>query len=441
MKRAHAFSISPLLAAVVLWASCSAEDPTSDSTNSVTPGAGGSAAGAGATGGATAGVGGPAGAGGIAAGATAGGGTQGGTLSGGTSGTGTTGAGTGMPGGSPAGGNIATVTVDNKPCEKVVRTAAKTIPDFMIVLDRSQSMKPDCTSNDIFASFECGRQNVNCSQAPHMGTTICGGTVLSTLDRWTPAVGAIKSLTQMFQARVNFGLTVFPGPQEGRGQAAECSTGTQRVPLGLNTAMAIAGELDMTKPTGRTPTGPTLEVVAQQIDAKKNSPDTQLQPQYVLLVTDGAPTCPGANTMNNPEAHQATIAAIDKLAKLGVKTYVIGYDASVDPMLAMQLTEYAQHGGTNNFFAVQDGPSLVAQFTSITTVAVECTYTLDKMPADPKYVLVELDGKKLNLGEPDGWSINERNVTIEGASCAALRDSTRMHTLAVTVECKIQEID
>jgi hypothetical protein len=334
------------------------------------------------------------------------------------------------------------VVIDpNKPCEKVVRTAAKTIPDFMIVLDRSQSMKPDCTSDDIFASFECGRQNVRCDQAPHMGTTICGGTVLSTLDRWTPAVGAVKSLTQMFEARVNFGLTVFPGPQQGGRQADACATGTLRVPLGLKTATAIATELDMTMPTGRTPTGPTLEVVVQQVEAKKGALDMDLQPQYVLLVTDGAPTCPGMNTMNNPEAHQATITAIDKLAKLGVKTYVIGYDASVDPMLAMQLTEYAQHGGTNNFFAVQDGPSLVAQFAAITTVAVECTYTLDKAPADAKYVLVELDGKKLDLNTPDGWTINDRNVTIEGGSCAALRDSTTNHTLSVTVECKPVVLD
>ena len=129
------------------------------------------------------------------------------------------------------------------------------------------------------------------------------------------------------------------------------------------------------------------------------------------------------------------LAAIDKLAKAGVKTYVIGYDASVDPMLAMQLTEYAQHGGTNNFFAVQDGPSLVAQFAAITGVVAECSSQLDKKPDDANFVLVELDGKKLNLGEPNGWSINDRNVTIEGEACTTLRDGSRKHTLAVTVEC------
>jgi uncharacterized protein YegL len=204
------------------------------------------------------------------------------------------------------------------------------------------------------------------------------------------------------------------------------------VPVALNTAAAISTALDATKPEGNTPTGPTLEVVLQQIQAKKASPDDVVPPQYVLLVTDGQPTCPMGN---NNVAHQATIAAIDKLSKAGVKTYVIGYDASVNAALAKQLTEYAQHGGTNNFFAVQDGPSLVQQFTSITSVVAECSYQLDKKPDDNKFVLVELDGKKLDLGDANGWTIDDRNVTIQGDACTTLRDGAKAHILAVTVEC------
>jgi hypothetical protein len=194
----------------------------------------------------------------------------------------------------------------------------------------------------------------------------------------------------------------------------------------------------MTQPTGRTPTGPTLDVVLKQIQAKKVSPDAVLPPQYVLLVTDGAPTCPGMATTMNTQAHQATITAIDALAKAGVKTFVIGYDASVDPMLAAQLTEYAKHGGTNNFFAVQDGPSLVQQFTAITGVVAECGYLLDKKPDDKNFVLVELDGQKLALDDANGWIIDDRNVTIQGNACATLRDGSKPHTLAVTVECVAQ---
>jgi hypothetical protein len=434
MKCARAWSISPLIAAVALWASC-ADEPHSGGTAPLGGGAG-AIAGAGSPGGAgtPGGAGSPAGTGGTQGGiaGASDAAVPSGSLSGGTPSS------PGTAGGSPAGGSITSVTVDNsKPCERVVRTAGKTIPDFMIVLDRSQSMKPDCASGDLFASFDCRRLMVNCNQAPNMGTTICGGTMPSPYDRWGPAVDALKSLTKMFETKVNFGLTIFPGPTADMGGQAVCATGTQRVPVGLNTATAIAGQLDMTKPAGYTPTGPTLDEVLKQIQAKKTSPDEQLPPQFVLLVTDGAPTCPGMG-MQNAQAHQATIVAIDALAKAGVKTYVIGYDASVDAMLAMQLTEYAQHGGTNNFYAVQDGPSLVAKFSEITGAVVECSYLLDKKPDDKNYVLVELDGKKLNLGDPNGWSIDDRNVTIEGEACTTLRDGSRMHTLAVTVECRPQ---
>jgi hypothetical protein len=107
----------------------------------------------------------------------------------------------------------------------------------------------------------------------------------------------------------------------------------------------------------------------------------------------------------------------------------------------MKLTEYAQHGGTNNFFAVQDGPSLVSKFSEITSVVAECTYTLDKAPVDKKYVRVELDKVSLKPDDPNGWSISDKIVTINGEACTKLRDGSKTHTLAVTVECVVPEIN
>jgi hypothetical protein len=314
----------------------------------------------------------------------------------------------------------------------------------MIVLDRSASMK-----TMIDASVKCNDTttttkpmacaNIDCVNPSWMNTTACGGTMPAGIDRWSPAVMALKSLTQMFETKVNFGLTIFPG--EGVGRGSECTTGTQRVASGLNNAAKIAMALDASGPGGYTPTSATLTEVLKLIQAKKNSPDVSVPPQYVLLVTDGSPNCVGQNALNDQQAHMATIAAIDELAKAGVKTYVIGYDASFDPNLAMQLTQYAQHGGTNNFFAVQDGPSLVSKFTEITSVAAECSYTLDMEPADKKYVRVELDKEPLKVDDPNGWSIMGKTVTLGGDACKILRDGTKMHTLAVTVECKIQVLN
>jgi hypothetical protein len=268
-----------------------------------------------------------------------------------------------------------------------------------------------------------------------MGTTACGGTMMTPgVDRWAPAVMAIKSLTMMFQDKVSFGLTTFPGPMT-MGQDGNCVTGTLRVPVGVNKAGMIASALDATQPGGYTPTAQTLQAVLQLTMQKKASPDAEVPPQFVLLVTDGSPNCVGQSLDNDTQAHQATIQAIDALAKEGVKTFVIGYDASVDARLATQLTEYAQRGGTNNFFAVQDAASLVMKFTEITNVIAECTYTLDKDPLDKMYVRVELDKESLKVDDPNGWSISGKTVTLGGSACAKLRDGSKTHTLAVTVEC------
>jgi hypothetical protein len=411
------------------------------------------------------GAGGSAGAGGTSAGSSLGGTTGGGGLIGigGTSGGGLSG---GFPGGTVSGGGIGMSMVQQMgPCEQQVAQAGPTVPDIMIVLDRSQSMAPaiptgtNCTMFEFWGDTSfcalgdtaaCNRLacvGVDCAAAPYQGTVVCGGMMPSPdVDRWTPAVQGIKTLTQQFQTKISFGLTVFPGDgagggggRPGGGMTDLCAPGTQRVPTGLNTAGAIAMSLDRTQPSGATPTAAALQAAQQQIMQKMSDPDSKVPPQYVLLVTDGQPTCPNArgSTVNGgalQQDHALTIQALDALTAAGVKTYVLGYDASIDPALAKALTEFAMHGGTGDFHPVKDAASIVEQFTKITASVASCSYTLDKKPHDPTYVKVLLDGKQLDLDNPNGWSVDGVNVTIQGDSCTTLKDGGT-HRLIVTVEC------
>jgi hypothetical protein len=405
--------------------------------------------------------GGSAGAGGTSAGNSPGGTTGGGGLIGvgGTSGGGLSG---GVPGGTLSGGGIGMSMVEQMgPCEQQVAQAGPTVPDIMIVLDRSQSMAPqidpklNCAAVDFLgatlactlAGPECGCIGIDCNAPPYMGTVNCGGTAPSpAVDRWTPAVQGIKTLTQEFQTKISFGLTVFPGDGAGAGGGRPgmmmgdlCAPGTQRVPTGLNTAAAIAMNLDRTQPSGATPTADALRAAHQQIMQKISDPDSKVPPQYVLLVTDGQPTCPNArgSTFNGgalQQDHSLTIQALDALTAAGVKTYVLGYDASIDPALAAALTQFAMHGGTGDFHPVKDAASIVEQFAKITASVATCSYQLDRKPHDATYVLVKLDDKQLDLDVPDGWSIDGQNVTIQGAACTKLKDGAA-HRLVVTVEC------
>ena len=101
---------------------------------------------------------------------------------------------------------------------------------------------------------------------------------------------------------------------------------------------------------------------------------------------------------------------------------------------ASVLDDFAAHGGTGTHRAVEDEASLLNEFQKITAQLVSCTYDLEEVPPDPSYVLVRVDGKQLNLNQPDGWSIKGATITIEGQACRGLQDG-KAHELRVEVKC------
>ncbi len=299
--------------------------------------------------------------------------------------------------------NGGTSAGDPENCEELVARAMPTTPDMLIVLDRSGSMK----------DFR--------------------------VNRWDPSVSAVKAITSSLDDQIRFGMMLFPKPAGLLGDA--CVPGELEVPIALSAGPAIATTLDGTQPGGGTPTGATLQAAQGILDGLMTSPDAAPSPKFILLVTDGQPTCPNGGGGRDATADelaqdkQLTIQAIDALLTSGAKTYVIGYDAKSDPNLAMSLTEFAQHGGTTDYRAVEDEASLLTEFQKIAGEVVSCSYTLDKEPANPSFVLVELDGKQLNLDQPDGWSIVGKVVTVQGQACATLQDG-KDHTLSVKVKCE-----
>jgi hypothetical protein len=229
---------------------------------------------------------------------------------------------------------------------------------------------------------------------------------------------------------------VFPDPRAG-GRNASCAVGDVAVSEGLNTATQIAQVLDTTSPGGGTPTGPALQKILDRVKAKDTNIDAPPAPQYVLLVTDGQPTCPSGNGGGGGQDSDRTVTtqAITALRNAGVTTYVLGYDAQLDTRFEGALNEFAQAGGTDHYRPVGDEQSLVTEIENITKRAASCSYQLAKKPSDPTFVLVELDTKKLALDDPNGWRITDQNVEILGDACQTLQDGTR-HTLNVTVQCE-----
>jgi hypothetical protein len=327
-------------------------------------------------------------------------------------------------------------------------TTGAVIPDMLIVLDRSGSMKPGggrkglrCDNIGVFdlaTQLECDQQGIDCNNATDKMTTFCGGTVAAgPVDRWTPSVAAVTQLTTQFDATVSFGLMTFPAASN------ECGPGDLKVPIGLGTGAEIGMVLKNTTPGGGTPTGETLQAALKLFQDSANGDADSVAPlRYVLLVTDGQPTCPNGNgggggRGNNAQQadKQFTTDALDALRNAGIKTFVVGYDAALDATFGAALTEFAMHGGTDHYYPVQDENSLTQAFKSISETVITCAFEFKQDVKDKRLVHVTLDKETLVPDTADGWSIEGNTITVQGASCQKLQGG-KGHSVEIVRECE-----
>jgi hypothetical protein len=84
--------------------------------------------------------------------------------------------------------------------------------------------------------------------------------------------------------------------------------------------------------------------------------------------------------------------------------------------------------------SAESADQVVATFRDITKDVVKCSFELAEVPADPKYVRVEIDKKTVPLNAADGWVVSGKTVTLQGGSCATLKDG-KGHLLNAQVEC------
>jgi hypothetical protein len=298
-------------------------------------------------------------------------------------------------------------------CQSVVAKTQRIPPHMLIVLDRSSSMK------------------------------------MNAVNRWDPSVAAVKSITAALQSKAEFGLMAFPSKTVNAcGHPAEPD-----VAIAPNNAGPIATALDtsaMQPPSGArglayTPTAQTLESAADLLGDVSSDPDDTVAPRYVLLVTDGAPNCymdrPPSNGNPVPQSVEGSVNAIGDMAKIGIKTYVIGYDTQSDNTLSGVLDQMASAGGTGDtkHRPVENESGLLDELEEIVLNAVSCTFKLDRAIKDVRKVSVKLDQTDLALNDAAaGWtpSPDGLTVTLNGSSCELLR-GTAEHTVQIVETCEI----
>jgi hypothetical protein len=271
----------------------------------------------------------------------------------------------------------------------------KTPPDLMLVLDRSSSM------------------NQMVPGAP-MGATL-----------WTETLAAVDAVVMGTQMGVNWGLKLFPLPT-----GCMTSMGAE-VPVAASNYMAV---LDRARMEGTNMIGgglsggtPTDTAVIGATSYLTSLVATRKNPKYILLATDGEPTCTnGVNQGGTTAAIQAITAA----ANAGFKVYVIGL--AIGSSGTNVLNMMADAGGVprndpmTRFYPVANRMDLVTALTAITGQVTNCVFPLSKAPPSPNDVKVTVDGMKVEQNMMNGWSYTANNMAIQfnGAICEQIKMGT-----------------
>lgn len=308
--------------------------------------------------GGTAGVGGRGGGGGT--------GGMGGAAGGGTGGTG----GMKMPpviildGGNDLGGS----STPDANCGARSKTAMKVAPDILIVLDRSGSMNDDI--NNQMCRPDGGGPG---------GTQGCGAQ-----SKWALMIPAITQVVTETDVDVNWGLKFFPDSS-----ASTCNVSTTAaVPIAPGNGAAItAAIMAATGPTGGvvgfngTPTRSAAAGATTYMSTL-----TDMSPKFILLATDGLPTCAGDGGAGGDDSPGA-VSAIEAARTAGFPTFVVGIATGGTGTADTTLSSMATAGGlpraaTPAYYPVTNATELAAAIRTLIGAAGSCTFQIGPNPTD-----------------------------------------------------------
>jgi hypothetical protein len=275
-------------------------------------------------------------------------------------------------------------------CGDTRHTLAKTPAEVMLVLDRSGSMAE---------------------------LTIPPST------RWDDATAAVNGALAA-NPQLAWGIKLFPTGDTVCGLSPNVE-----VPAQFGTPAAIARVIDRAGPPkdklGQgTPTDKVIKVVAGHLKAV-----TAPLPKYIILVTDGVPSC-AANLADDPGT---TITAIKDAAAAGIPTFVIGVgydDQGLGTLDQMAVAGGKPRTGMPKFYPAANRAELDDALAAITLAITTCVFPLAIPPLDPEFVGVTVDGQLIprDPAHAEGWDYlgGGMGVQIFGSACTDLKNGTAM---------------
>jgi hypothetical protein len=257
--------------------------------------------------------------------------------------------------------------------------------------------------------------------------------------RYSVEAAVLSDLLGAYQDKLRFGFQAFPAKDDCAGLAPGCCAIAPSVPVGdLKAAPMIAAIADAAPVSGSTPTAMALDLARQYFQTL----DDGVPDRYLLLATDGRPSCDGSGHLAEADVFDGSgarvagacfdaLAAVAQLTAIGVKVIVLGIGPGLadDPGGVPSCLEdlaamggLARQEGQPAFFSGSDQARLESALQQIFAGAVRpsCDLTLHDPPADPHQVSVLLDGTIIPQDKKEGWifdTADPRHIEIKGEYC------------------------
>jgi hypothetical protein len=237
------------------------------------------------------------------------------------------------------------------------------------------------------------------------------------------AVSALGVAAERYQSFVQFGYIEFPGVsvfcQDSQGCCPGDFQGFYGDPASL---LSRARRCDRPGDPGcissyERPTAAALAACRQEY-VDRGPTD---RGQYVLLVTDGEPTCTGGGE------GCAAATMVGNLRNLFIKTFVVALgNIGYDPCLRTMALSGDVHTGTPPFYYSATSPDTLTTTLSdiVGDVASDaCHLEIRDGFESQEQVALFVDNVELARGGPDGWEFDDKNwpwITLRGAACRSL---------------------
>lgn len=250
-------------------------------------------------------------------------------------------------------------------------------------------------------------------------------------DRWNTVydvlVGA-GGVVPQYQAGIRFGISLYTSI-DGNTTGNDCPILTEVAP-DVDNLGPIQTLLDANGPSGETPTGESLDVVAVDLAALPFTGQ-----KFVVLATDGEPdTCAVPNPQNGqPEA----VAAATNAFNLGIQTFIISVGDEVGPGHLQDMANAGrgvQMGEPDApYYQALEEQALLDAFADILAGVRSCKLTLMDPLTDAQAATctVSVNGDVVPYQGADGWALDMGDVELQGAACDALQAQTS----SVAMEC------